>query len=72
MNTCKTCKHWNGQSKLFVDHYADSALCEKSQQGAENCVPDIEMAYSIDDDGEYNGVWTGRDFGCIYWEKRNE
>lgn len=57
MNTCKICKHWEGNRELDVD---SDGPCSK--------VAEFDI-YDEDDTYMYGcEVWTPAGFGCNKWE----
>lgn len=67
MNTCDTCKHWDGRE--LCDH--DWRICkvlEDKRNKWDKFKDGIVFSGSLDDDR--NTIHTGPKFGCIHWEEK--
>lgn len=69
--TCENCKHW----EKFTDssglrYYGPFGNCHSPKMVyCERNMPSDALAYR-DYEGYKAGIYTGKDFGCIHWEKK--
>ena len=66
--TCENCKHW----EKFTDlrYYGPFGNCRSPKMVYyERNMPSGALAY-WDYEGYKEGIYTGKDFGCIHWEKK--
>ena len=79
MNTCESCKYWTrGETKWDSIESEDFGGCDSGCIDYKFTMPD-EYELSLVDTTciivEYDEEWgamTGKDFGCVHWEAKEE
>ena len=63
MNTCKDCRHWESHGVEDMQR-----KCNHPKVGGRQA-EDMDGA---DEREGYYGIYTGPDFGCVHWEKKDD
>ena len=67
-NTCKTCKWW----RWFPKEHWLPLISDPVQFKCMNEHVASDDPAGIVDGEDYDGVWTGPDFGCVHYEETQE
>ncbi len=68
MNTCKTCKWWNGANQK--NSYCGLPMLEQFTFEPGGYRIPADAVYAVDRGGDVAGLLTGPDFGCVHHEAK--